>query len=77
MTTTMWEVQAADGQLEPLLAWVRSRVDPAAQVYRSTAGEARVVVIDPTGGAASTLAATPTQLVTRPPHAWDFDLVAD
>ena len=73
----MWEVPAADGQLEDLLAWVRSRVDRTAQVYRSSSGPARVVVIDPTGSAATTLNQAPAHLVTRPPHVWDFDAVTD
>jgi hypothetical protein len=75
MPTTMWEVRAADGQLDQLLAWVLRRVDGTAQVYRSSDGEPRVVVIDPTGQASHTLANTPAHLVSRPPHAWHFDPV--
>jgi hypothetical protein len=75
MATTMWEVRAADGQLDELLAWVGWRVDASVQVYRSADGEPRVVVIDPAGQVAERLAAVPAHLVARPPHFWDFEPV--
>jgi hypothetical protein len=81
----MWEVRAADGQLEELLAWVLWRVgDHAvgdeeagdrARVYRSADSDPRIVVIDPSGEVARKLANLPEHLVARPPHSWDFELV--
>jgi hypothetical protein len=73
--TTMWEVVAAESRLDELLAWVRARVAGSAQLYRSVDDELRVVVIDPTGQAATSLAGCPTELVSRPAHAWDFQLL--
>ncbi|MBV9822132.1 MAG: hypothetical protein JO144_07795 [Actinobacteria bacterium] len=75
-TVTMWEVRAADGQLEPLLAWVLPRLAGSSQVYRSAAGEPRVVVLDPTGEVTDRLADLPAGLVARPPHAWQFQAVS-
>jgi hypothetical protein len=75
MAVTMWEVRAADGQLAQLLAWLLPRLNGSAQVYRSAAGESRVVVIDPTGTAATRLADVPAGLIARPAHAWDFEPV--
>ena len=43
----MWEVKAAAGRDDELLAHVLAAADPSADVYRSKDG--RVVVIDPTG----------------------------
>jgi hypothetical protein len=71
----MWEVRAADDQLDELISWVLRRVAADVQVYRSAAGEQRLVVIDPSGRARTTLAGAPAHLVARPPHAWDFDPV--
>ena len=71
----MWEVRAADGQLEQLLAWLLPRLDGTAQLYRSAAGEPRVVVIDPSGAARTGLADVPAELIARPAHAWDFQPV--
>jgi hypothetical protein len=77
----MWEVRAAEGRLDELVAYVAANADPAAQVYRAggaagAAGpggsDARVVVIDPTG---TGLADVPAELVARPPHAWAFEEV--
>jgi hypothetical protein len=75
MATTMWEVRAADGQLDELIAWVTWRVDDDAQVYRSADDEPRLVVIDPTGQVAEQLTNVPAHLVARPPHSWDFEPV--
>jgi hypothetical protein len=69
----MWEVRAAEGRVGELLAHVLAHADPSAQVYRSHGGEARVVVIDPTGHGVGDL---PAALVARPPHSWTFDAVA-
>ena len=68
----MWEVRAADGQLEELLGWLVDRVPAGSQLYRSADGEQRVVVLDPTGTAATVLAEPPDALIARQPHAWDF-----
>ena len=75
MPVTMWEVRAADGQLEQLLAWVRPRLAETAQLYRSAAGDPRLVVLDPTGEVADRLAGVPPALIARPPHAWEFEAV--
>ena len=71
MRTVMWEVRAAPGQLDELLAWVLAHAVPEADVYRSA--DQRVVVIDRTG---TGLPDVPPQLVDRPPHAWPFEPVA-
>jgi len=68
--TRMWEVVAAPGRLDDLVAWVLDHAPAAAQVYRSA--DARVVAIDPGGGAPPD---PPPELVARPPHAWDFEPV--
>jgi hypothetical protein len=70
MTTVMWEVRAAEGRIEDLIAHVAAHADPAADVYRSADG--RVVVIDPTGRG---LSEVPGELVARPPHVWGFQQV--
>ena len=73
MTTLMWEARAADGRLDELIAEVLGRADPSAQVYRSVAGEARVVVIDPSGRGVGDV---PAELLARPAHEWAFQAVA-
>jgi hypothetical protein len=70
VTTLMWEVRAADGKHDELVAHVLARADPAADVYRSADG--RVVVIDPTGRG---VADVPAALVDRAPHVWRFEPV--
>ncbi len=77
MTVTMWEVRAADGQLERLLAWLLPRLDASARVYRSAGGEPRVVVLDPSGEVTDRLAGVPPDLIARPAHAWQFDEVGN
>ena len=72
MTVLMWEVRAAAGRLEELLHYVFGHADPAAQVYRSSSGEPRVVVIDPTGRGIPDL---PDGLAARAPHSWNFEPV--
>lgn len=66
----MWEARAATGRLDELVAYVLSHADPAAQVYRSSGAEPRVVVIDPTGRG---LADVPADLLARPAHSWKFE----
>ena len=66
----MWEVVAAAGRLDELVAWTVAHAPSGAAVYRSA--DDRVVVIDPGGGAPP---APPSELVVRTPHAWDFEPV--
>jgi len=75
MPTVMWEIRAAEGRLDELLDWALGRLDPAARVYRSNVGEARMVVIDGTGQAARQLADPPAELIARPGHSWEFSPV--
>jgi hypothetical protein len=70
--TRMWEVRAAPGRLEDLVAHVLTVAAPTAAVYRGAGGDGRVVVIDPTGVG---LADVPAELVAHPPHSWDFEPV--
>ena len=72
MATLMWEVRAEAGRLDDLVAYADEHADPAALVFRSSVGEPRVVIIDPTGRG---LAEVPGELIARPPHAWPFDPV--
>ncbi len=65
----MWEVRAAEGRLEDLLAFVDQHADPLAQVYRGEDPEVRVVVIDPTDRG---IVDVPAELVARDPHVWHF-----
>jgi hypothetical protein len=71
VTTVMWEVKAAAGRGERLLAFVLERADPLADVYRSA--DERIVVIDPTGRG---IADVPPELIARTPHVWPFERVA-
>jgi hypothetical protein len=66
----MWEVRAAPGELEALVAWVLDNAPASSSIYRSA--DQRVVVIDATG---ASMPEPPTDLVARPPHSWDFDEV--
>jgi hypothetical protein len=68
----MWEARAADGRIDELVAWVLGSAAPEAQVYRSAAGEPRVVVIDPSGRGVGD---APAGLLARPAHRWDFEPV--
>ncbi len=68
----MWEVRAADGRLEELIAFVLAAVDSGAQVYRSADPEPRVVVLDPSGRGVDDV---PPELIARAPHAWPFERV--
>lgn len=67
----MWEVRAAPGRLDELVAYVNLHADPAAQLFRSD-GDSRVVVIDPSGRG---LPEVPVELTARPPHEWHFEPV--
>jgi hypothetical protein len=69
----MWEVRAARGRLDELVAFVAAAADPSAQVFRSGDPDDRVVVIDPTGAGVE---GVPVELISRPPHVWTFDPVA-
>lgn len=69
----MWEVRAAPGRLDDLVEHVRTHVHASADVYRSDAGEPRVVVIDPTGVGPADV---PAALLARPPHEWHFERVS-
>ena len=68
----MWEVRAAAGRLEELVAFVLAAADPGAQVFRSAGPEPRVVVLDPSGRGVDDV---PSELVARAPHAWPFERV--
>jgi hypothetical protein len=68
----MWEVRAADGRLDELVAFVLAAADPSAQVFRADAPDPRVVLLDPSGHGISDV---PAELVARPPHAWSFQAV--
>ena len=72
MATLMWEVRAADGRLEDLIAFVDSHADPRALVFSSGDPDPRVVVIDPSGQGVHEV---PDDLVARAPHAWPFEQV--
>ncbi len=63
----MWEVRAAPGRTDELVAWVLGAAAPDAAVYRSA--DDRLVVIDPAGGDPG---APPPGLAAADPHAWDF-----
>jgi hypothetical protein len=67
--TLMWEVRAAEGRLDELVAFVDAHADPAAQVYRADGTDPRVVVIDPTERGVPDV---PPELTARPPHQWRF-----
>lgn len=70
--TRMWEVRAAEGRLDDLVAFVLAAAGPEAQVYRSGPPDPRVVVID---DAAAPVPDPPADLVARPPHHWEFHRV--
>jgi hypothetical protein len=70
--TLMWEVRAAPGRLDELVAFVDAHADPAAQVYRADGPDPRVVVIDPSGRGVPDV---PPELIARPAHGWRFEAV--
>jgi hypothetical protein len=69
----MWEVRAAAGRLDELVAFVDAHADASAQVYRADGADPRVVVIDPTEQGVPDV---PAGLTARPPHQWRFTAVA-
>ncbi len=73
MPTLMWEVRAAAGRLDDLVAYADAHADPSALVFRSDDGEPRLVIIDPSGRGLDTV---PDELIARAPHAWPFERVA-
>jgi hypothetical protein len=73
MTTVMWEVRAAAGRLDELVAFVDRVADPSAFVFRSAEPDPRVVVIDPSGHA---MPDVPADLIARPAHSWPFEPVS-
>jgi hypothetical protein len=70
--TLMWEVRAAAGRLDELVAFIAEHADPTAQIYRADDADPRVVVIDPTGRGVPD---APADLMARAPHAWHFEQV--
>lgn len=66
--TVMWEVRAADGRLDELVAVVNAQADPSARLYRADSPDPRVVLIDPSDRAVR----VPDDLIARPPHMWRF-----
>jgi hypothetical protein len=68
----MWEVRAAEGREDELLAYVLDLAAPTAQVYRSSDAPPRVVVIDPSGRGIPDVA---PELVARSPSSWRFEAV--
>jgi hypothetical protein len=73
MATLMWEVRAADGRLDELVAYADRNAAPDALLFRAGGPDPRVVVIDPSGRG---LPDVPADLIARPPHAWRFEQVA-
>jgi hypothetical protein len=70
--TLMWEVRAAEGRLDELVAYVDAHADPSAEVYQAQGADSRLVVIDPTGRG---VPGVPADLLARPPHEWTFAAV--
>jgi hypothetical protein len=68
----MWEVRAAPGRIDDLVAFLDAAADPAAQLYRAGDPDPRVVLIDPTGRG---IADVPADLIARPAHSWTFEPV--
>jgi hypothetical protein len=64
----MWEVRAADGRLDDLIAFARLHADRTAEIYVATDPD-RLVLIDPSRRG---LPEVPYGLVARPPHQWVF-----
>ncbi|MDQ0379557.1 hypothetical protein [Amycolatopsis thermophila] len=65
--TLMWEVRAAPGRRDELLAWVESAIPGPAEVYLG--GPDRVVVI---ARGVSRLPEPPPELLARPVAQWPF-----
>lgn len=64
----MWEVRAAEGRLDDLMAYAKEHAHPSAQIYAASEPD-RLVLIDPSGHG---LLGVPTELIARPPHEWPF-----
>ena len=82
--TTMWEVRAAEGAMDALVAWVQSEVlagalaaTPgfSAEVY--VAADDRLVVIATADEGPPRLPDAPAALVRRPAHQWRFRRLGD
>jgi hypothetical protein len=78
----MWEVRAAPGRADELVAWVRRTALPElraaggldrVEVFRGD--EDRVVVVSVWADEAAALPDPPPRLVARAPHAWEFERV--
>lgn len=81
MIARMWEVRGIPERIDELVDWVCAVALPAVEaepghvrdeVYASAD---RVVVISSWRGTAVDLPDPPPELVARPPHAWDFNLI--
>jgi hypothetical protein len=74
----MWEVRGYRARLPALVAWVCDTALPAIEHDPGHAGSEvfsatdRVVVISRWRGEPRRLPDPPSDLVARPPHAWDF-----
>jgi hypothetical protein len=66
MTVTMWEVRAAPGRLDDLVAHLLGWQPAGVQIYK---GEDRVVVIG------TAVPGPPADLMARAPHSWVFERV--
>ena len=65
----MWEAKAAPGETDALLDWLLAQAPDGAQIYRS---DDRVVLI---AELLAALPGPPSELIARPPHAWNFDRI--
>jgi hypothetical protein len=65
--TLMWEVRAAPGRRDELLAWVDDTIRRDADIYLG--GQDRIVVI---ARGVEKLPEPPEQLLARPVHQWPF-----
>jgi hypothetical protein len=68
----MWEVRAAEGRLDELVAYVDEHADRQAQLFCSGDPEPRVVLLDPSGHGVPDV---PPALIARPAHQWSFEHV--
>ncbi|WP_432562378.1 hypothetical protein [Kineococcus sp. SYSU DK003] len=71
MTTTMWEVRAAEGCFDDLVGWLRAVLPDARQTDVYASADERLVVIA-TGEEPLRLPEPPADLVRRAPHQWGF-----
>jgi hypothetical protein len=68
----MWEVRAAEGRLDDLLAYAMQNADSAAEIYAANDPD-RLVLIDPSGRG---LPDVPAEFVARAPNEWQFRKLA-